>query len=181
MDVTQSLNTLRTHYATSLQPTLAQSMAKPGWSILGYPQRPTQWNERKAIESKRQDAGVVEERILYYADFYDLKTILKKNWQDFAPALGEWKRLEVWLDELERLRDPDAHRRELLPHQKNLILGISGEIRNRIVRYRSKQEVAEDYFPRLESVRDSLGSIWTPATGSKPFFILRSPCARVMQ
>jgi hypothetical protein len=109
---------------------------------------------------------VVEERILYYADFYDLGTVLKKNWQEFSPALGDWKTMEVWLKELERLRDPDAHRRELLPHQKHLIIGISGEIRNRIVRYRSKRETAEDYFPRIESIRDSLGNIWTPAAGS---------------
>jgi hypothetical protein len=70
--------------------------------------------------------------------------------------------MRVWLKELERYRDPDAHRRELLPHQKHLILGLSGEIRSRIVRFRSKQESADDVFPRFESVRDSLGSIWTP-------------------
>lgn len=70
--------------------------------------------------------------------------------------------MEVWLSALERLRDPDAHRRELLPHQKHLALGIEGEIRNRLVRFRSEQETAEDYFPRIESVRDGLGNIWTP-------------------
>ena len=69
--------------------------------------------------------------------------------------------MEVWLNELEQLRDPDAHRRELLPHQKHLILGISGEIRTRLVRYRSKQETSEDYYPRIESARDSLGDIYT--------------------
>lgn len=73
--------------------------------------------------------------------------------------------MEVYLSELERLRDPDAHRRELLPHQKHLILGIGGEIRTRLVRFRSKQETTEDYFPRIESARDSLGSIWTPNAG----------------
>ena len=33
--------------------------------------------------------------------------------------------MEVWLNELEALRDADAHRRELLPHQKHLALGRS--------------------------------------------------------
>jgi HEPN superfamily Swt1-like protein len=120
------------------------------------------WKKRKKSEEKRQEAGVVEERLIYYADFFDLRTILQKNWQEFAPALGDWKTMDVWLGELEKLRDPEAHRRELLPHQKNLISGISGEIRNRLIRYRSKQETTQDYFPRIESVRDSLGSIWTP-------------------
>lgn len=163
MDVTQSLkdaeNALRDFIAAVL-------IAKHGQSWVDHtgvsPDRLAKWTERKETEAKRQQAGVVEERILYYADFYDLGTILKKNWGDFAPALGEWKSMEVWLKELERLRDPDAHRRELLPHQKHLILGISGEIRNRIVRYRNKQETADDFFPRIESARDSLGNIWTP-------------------
>ena len=70
--------------------------------------------------------------------------------------------MDVWLSELEKLRDPEARRRELLPHQKHLAIGISGEIRNRLIRYRSKQETSEDYYPRIESVRDSLGNIWTP-------------------
>ncbi len=108
--------------------------------------------------------------MLYYADFYDIKTILKANWNkvpDFPAALGDWKSIEVWLSELEKLRDPDAHRRELLPHQQNLVLGVAGEIRTRLIRYRSKQETTEDYFPRIESARDSLGNIWTPEKPSR--------------
>jgi hypothetical protein len=124
--------------------------------------RVSRWRERKASEEKRQETGVVEERLLYYADFYDLKTILKKHWGRFTPTFGDWKTMEVYLSALEGLRDPDAHRRELLPHQKHLVLGIGGEIRTRIVRFRSKQETAEDYFPRFESVRDSVGNIWVP-------------------
>lgn len=118
------------------------------------------WNDRKSVEDKRQETGVVEERLIYYADFYDLKTILQKNWNEFAIALGDWKTMEVWLSELEKLRDPDAHRRELLPHQKSLALGISGEIRTRLIKYRSSQETSEDHFPRIESARDSLGNIF---------------------
>ena len=106
---------------------------------------------------------MVDERLIYYADFYDLKTILKKHWANvFAAALGDWKTLEVYLTELEKLRDPDAHRRELLPHQKELVSGISGEIRTRIVRYRSKHETSDDTFPRIECARDSLGNMWVP-------------------
>jgi hypothetical protein len=124
-------------------------------------ERLAKWRERRLIEAKRQQTGVTEERLLYYADFYDLKTILKKHWaQYFGEALGDWKTMEVWLSELARLRDPDAHRRELLPHQHSLALGISGEIRTRIARFRSAQETGESCFARIESVRDSLGTIW---------------------
>jgi hypothetical protein len=113
------------------------------------------------VEEKKHKFGTVEERLMYYADFYDLKTILHKNWEgEFKNALGNWKNMEFLLDELGRFRDPNAHRRELLPH-KHLALGIAGEIRTRLVRYRSKQETNEDYYPRIESARDNLGNIWT--------------------
>lgn len=125
------------------------------------------WQNRKEVEAKRQQSGAVEERLIYYADFYDLRTILKKHWSDegigFSRALGgKWKTIEVFLEEMEKLRDPHAHQRELLPHQEQLILGLSGEIRNRIVRYRSEMETGEDYYPRLESLRDNLGNVWVP-------------------
>lgn len=163
MDVTQALkdteNLLRDFIVVVLQKSLGESWLDT-CGVSG--ERISKWKERKTIEEKRQLSGVVEERLIYYADFYDLKTILKKHWSgEFSKALGEWKTMEVWLTELEKLRDPDAHRRELLPHQKNLILGISGEIRTRLIRYRSKQETSEDYYPRIESARDSLGNIYT--------------------
>ncbi|MGB3402463.1 MAG: hypothetical protein WBA77_07215 [Microcoleaceae cyanobacterium] len=128
------------------------------------PERLDKWKQLKlVVEPKRQAGGVVEERLIYYADFYDLRTILKKHWEgEFYNAFGEWRTMEVWLKELKNLRDLDAHRRELLPHQKHLILGLAGEIRNRLIRYRSKQETSEDFYPRLESVRDSLGTMWIP-------------------
>ncbi len=127
-------------------------------------ERIARWQERRGVEERRQAAGAVEERLLYYADFYDLRPILKKHWDKFAAALGDWKTMDVWLSELEKLRDPDAHRRELLPHQKALAVGISGEIRNRIIRFRSKLETAEDCFPRIECSRDSLGNVATHRT-----------------
>jgi hypothetical protein len=167
MDITQALkdteNALRDFIASVLRKTFGEEWIKH----CGVSQdRIDIWRERKRTEKKKHKAGVADERLIYYADFYDLKTILKKHWSgDFSKALGDWKTIEVWLSELEKLRDPDAHRRELLPHQKNLALGIAGEIRTRLVRFRSKQETSEDYFPRIESARDSLGTIWVPAEG----------------
>lgn len=45
-------------------------------------------------------------------------------------------------------------------------VGIAGEIRTRLVRYRSKQETSEDYYPRIESARDSFGNIYTIESAS---------------
>lgn len=168
MDATQALrdseNALRDFIAITLERSLGPEwVGKCGVTS----ERIAKWSERKADEHKRQEAGVVDERLLYYADFYDLKTILKKHWQgDFSEALGDWRRFEVFFDELARYRDPDAHRRELLPHQQSLVLGIAGEIRSRLVRWRSRRETPSDCFPRIESARDSLGNLWLPSLGT---------------
>lgn len=169
MDITQALkdteNSLRDFIGLGLRKNFGHDwIERSGVS----PDRIKVWRERKNTESRRQGAGVVEERLLYYADFYDIRTILQKNWgrmKELPDALGEWKTIEVWLNELEKLRDPDAHRRELLPHQKSLAVGIAGEIRIRLIRYRSKLETVEGYFPKIESARDCLGNIWTQEAG----------------
>lgn len=165
MDVTQALrdteNALRDFIAARLE----QSLGSNWIDACGVtPERVDKWKARKDEEGRRQEAGVVDERLLYYADFYDLKTILKKHWQgDFSDALGEWKRFEVFFDELAAYRDPDAHRRELLPHQQDLVHGIAGDVGSRLVRWRSRHETTDDCFPRIESARDSLGNLWVPS------------------
>ena len=162
IDITQALkdaeNSLRDFIAIVLHAKLGESwLENCGISS----KKLEKWKEHKVDEEQRQESGVVEERLIYYADFDDLRIILQQNWSgEFSDAFGEWKRMEVFLTELKNLRDPDAHRRELMPHQKYLILGIAGDIRTRLVRYRSKKETSEDYYPRIESARDSLGNIY---------------------
>jgi hypothetical protein len=180
IDATQALkdaeNSLRDFIAFMLSRRFGEKWEDEGGVTLDRLER---WRNRKTEEAKRQQTGIVEQRLIYYADFYDLSTILKKHWSTvFSEALGDWKTYEVFLDELEKLRDPDAHRRELLPHQKHLIIGIAGEIRTRIVRYRSKQETSADYYPRIESVADNLGNIYT--YGMRPISIVFTKmCLRI--
>ena len=164
IDISQALRDAENSLRDFIASELSRSLGSDWENSCGVPaERLAKWKERKEVEAQRQETGVVDERLIYYADFYDLKTILKKHWANvFSAALGDWKTLEVYLTELEKLRDPDAHRRELLPHQKQLVSGISGEIRARIVRYRSKRETSDDIFPRIESARDSLGNMWVP-------------------
>lgn len=173
MDATRALKDAENVLRDFISHTLERAYGEEWVNECGVTdERISKWRERKVIEAKRQETGVTEERILYYADFYDLKTILKKHWDKyFSEALGDWKTMDVLLAELEKLRDPDAHRRELLPHQHHFALGISGEIRTRISRYRSKQETGESYFPRIESARDSLGNIFT--TGQNGYVATR--------
>jgi hypothetical protein len=162
-DVTQALKDAENTIRDFISFILSQTLGTDWENKCGVPpDRLARWKERKSSELKRQDSGAADERLIYYADFYDLKTILHKNWQHFSPALGDWKTTEVWLSELEKLRDPEAHRRELLPHQKNLILGIAGEFRTRIARYRSRKETSDSYYPRIEFAADNLGNICKP-------------------
>lgn len=123
------------------------------------PERIEKWKERKEEEQKKLAAGNIEPRLLYYADFYDLETILSKHWSLFSPCFGDWKTMEVYLGKMGDFRNPDAHRRQLLPAQEQLLCGISGEIRNAITNYRSKRALADEFFPRIEYVQDSLGNV----------------------
>jgi HEPN superfamily Swt1-like protein len=167
VDITQVLKDTENALRDFISTTLTKSLGGDWPTKCGVSkERVDKWTERKESELKRQKGGVVEARLIYYADFFDIRTILEKNWDKFADALGELKTMRVYLDELEKLRDPDAHRRELLPHQKHLAAGIAGEIRTRLIRYRSKLETSEDYFPRIESARDSIGNVWTPEGSS---------------
>jgi hypothetical protein len=171
IDITQALKDAENALRDFISSILGKKLGSDWANNCGVsPERVQRWQERKSEEEKRQKFGTIDERLIYYADFYDLKTILKKNWEGaFSEAFGDWKTMDVWLDELGRLRDPDAHRRELLPHQKHLAVGIVGEIRTRIVRYRSKQETREDYFPRIENARDNFGNIFPSGTGNSVY------------
>jgi hypothetical protein len=75
---------------------------------------------------------------------------------------------------MEKLRDPNAHRRELKQYQKHLIVGISGELRTRIMKYRGKREEVDDYFPVVEAVTDSLGNNASNTTYAQAI-VARSP------
>jgi hypothetical protein len=82
-DITQALrdteNSLRDFIAVVLRAKLGESwLENCGISS----ERLEKWKERKAEEEKRQESGVVEQRLIYYADFYDLRTILKNIGQE---------------------------------------------------------------------------------------------------
>ena len=80
MDVTQALRDTENSLRDFIAATLERSLGREWLDSCGVtPDRIAKWRERKSEEDRRQEAGVVDERLLYYADFYDLKTMLKKN------------------------------------------------------------------------------------------------------
>jgi hypothetical protein len=38
------------------------------------------WKEKREIEQKKSKGILLESRIIYYSDFYDLYEIINKNW-----------------------------------------------------------------------------------------------------
>jgi hypothetical protein len=131
------------------------------------PEQIKEWEKRKQEDNERHQATTSDEHLINYTDINELKTILLANWEgEFMDTFGDYKLMETYLNILNRYRNPDIHRRPLLTFQKHLILGISGEIRNMIAVYRSYKELDREGFPRIESVRDNLGNVWTPGNPS---------------
>ncbi len=160
MDISESLKTAENSLRDLINYLLSKNLGSQWISLCGIPAtRIVQWEERKALDEKK--FGQSDPRLIYYADFYDLKTILKKCWdKGFSDVFGKLKELEVLLDLLNEIRNPNAHQRDLLPYQKYMAVGISGKIRTEITGYFSKMETGESYYPRIESIQDSLGNTW---------------------
>ena len=77
MDVTQALKDTENSLWDFIAVVLQKAFGENWLDICGVSgERVDKWKERKNAEEKRQQSGVVEERLIYYADFYDLKMIL---------------------------------------------------------------------------------------------------------
>lgn len=116
------------------------------------------WERNRVRESERRGAGIHEERILYYSNFYDLEQIVLESWPLYEPVFKHREQTQVFLQKLRELRNPDAHRRELTDAEKSLIVGMSGELRTQITRYLAERDSPDEYFPKMEMLRDSLGN-----------------------
>lgn len=136
------------------------------------------WSGRQEEDRKRRGSEIADERLLYYADLHDLAPILKRNWQLFSLCLGDWKEIDVYLGRLNDLRHPEVHGRRLLPSEEHLVLGMSGDIRQRVTVYRSRQSAESEFFARIESVKDSLGNVLI-RPGSDPGMLYTRAVLRV--
>lgn len=121
--------------------------------------------DKKKLEDKRDDergrrpAGATSTDLLDYTEFTQLQTlILKTHWDKFAPALNTRKHIETYLSKIAGFRNPTMHARPLLPFEEHLVLGISGELRNRIAIYRNTQEEDSMYYPVVTSITDNFGN-----------------------
>ncbi|MCT2175890.1 hypothetical protein [Dietzia cinnamea] len=112
-----------------------------------------------ADERGRRPASVVSTDLLDYTEFTQLQIlILEKQWDAFAPALGKKKHIDTYLSKIAGFRNPTMHARSLLPFEEHLVLGISGELRNRIAIYRNTTEESSMYYPVVDSITDNFGN-----------------------
>ena len=116
------------------------------------------WEKSREREQHRRSGGLAEDRLIYFSDFFDIETIIRDNWVLFEPVFLDQDQTLVYLSKLRELRNPDAHRRELTESEKALVTGIAGELRTRITRYLSQRDTPDEFFPRIDAMKDSLGN-----------------------
>ena len=133
-----------------------------GWLTRVAPEgKPAEWAKRlEAERGKARTRGEAQpsERLIDYGNLYELLQIADQHWAPLSPALGKQRSFSALLGHLEQLRDPIAHSRQLLPFQCDLAAGIAGYIRNKVTIYLSTQDELGEFFPRMESARDSFGN-----------------------
>ncbi|RZK25587.1 MAG: hypothetical protein EOO43_05140 [Flavobacterium sp.] len=131
------------------------------------PERIKRWFEKKAEEFKKYGL-ITEDRIIYYSDFYDLETIIDKNWEAFNPMLGDKRRFQTFFKEVSKFRNTIAHGRTLTRSQALILEGIFLDLKNQKTMYHNKNENKDDYFIRITKISDNLGNIWTCSHGPRP-------------
>lgn len=128
------------------------------------------WKEKRIIEAKKNKGVSYENRLIYYSEFYDLKTIILKNWERFQPILKDKKRFEVFFSEVENFRNTIAHGRILTSSQESFLYGITTDLKNVILLYHNKNEMKEDFFIQISKINDNLGNVWDiNSSASNPF------------
>lgn len=121
--------------------------------------RLTRWKGRQIEETKRREGRTSSNHdLLDYSDLPDLTSIIRKNWPLFKDSLGSKKTFDVYMDRLEAFRVAVVHSRDLLPFERQILSGVSGEIRNRVTIVLAGSDPDREYFPRLERARDSFGN-----------------------
>jgi len=141
-------------------------------SYLVSEDRIEKWKDKRETAKKKNKGILLENELLYYSDFYDLKTIITKNWELFLDILKDKKRFEIFFSEIENYRNTLAHGRNLISSQENLLKGITSDLKNSITIYHNRNEMKDDFFIQIIKVSDNLGNTWEN-TMSEPIPTLR--------
>jgi len=122
------------------------------------------WHKKRDEYHRKMKGTPTEQRLIYFADFYDIKKVVTSNWPLFKDIFFEKKRFELFFDEVQKCRNELAHGRELLKYQTNLIRGVVGELKTRLIQYRNKNITLDDFFLKIIKINDSIGNIYDSTT-----------------
>ncbi|MGY1804217.1 hypothetical protein ACI78T_13155 [Blastococcus sp. SYSU D00922] len=114
--------------------------------------------EKRDTERGFRRGVVVPEDLLVYTEHRDLVKVVNKRWDQFAGVLGDKKRWTVYSERIAAMRNAPMHGRRLLPFERHLLAGMTGEIGNVVAQHRSSQGPDSQWYPVVESVTDSFGN-----------------------
>ena len=159
MEPAEAINNLEVVLRDLIAKVLSDEFGAEWIARCGTPERIQKWQERRDEEAKKRNGTVVEQRLIYFADFTDLAPIIKKHWPLFKPCLGDRKTFEAYMGRLEDFRNAPMHSRALVDFEQRLVQGMTGEIRNKVTLFQKEVSAADRHFPRIEFVRDSFGRV----------------------
>lgn len=140
--------------------------------------RVQRWQSRMDDEKNRaRGKGQIPKqdgRLLDYSELFELRDLLHKRWDEFAPVFGNKSRTLALLDEIESYRNDIAHSRPLQPFQAQLVAGVAGLIRNKVVLALSSSDATGSHYPSFTFARDSFGQELAGAPSDEPYIIVSS-------
>ncbi len=157
MEPTEAINNIEVVLRDLITHILFERFGSEWIEQCGSSEKIERWQARRKEEAAKRDGTVVEQRLIYFADFTDLLPIIKQHWELFLPCLGDKKTFEIYMGRLEDFRNAPMHSRALVDFEQRLIQGMAGEIRNRVTLFQTDAKAADRHFARIEVVRDSFG------------------------
>lgn len=125
------------------------------------------WFAKRKVEQNKNDGFLFEKRIIFYADFEDLNTIIDKNWNSFLPVLQDKKRFQVFFNEVYQFKKIINSNLPLIQSQENLLSGIVMDLKNAITVYNNKENLVDDYFISIKKISDNLGNSWSKSDANQ--------------
>ena len=105
--------------------------------------------------------------LLAFTDTRHLTRIIEDNWDRLSRSYKNKVRTAVAFEALNSYRNTVGHNRELRPFERDLLSGISGQVRNQVALYLTNQNAPRRFYPVIESAVDSLGNL--PSYGFQQF------------
>jgi hypothetical protein len=117
------------------------------------------WKDNQIRETAKRRGVNTENRLIYYSEIYDLRTIIIKNWDHiFSDVFVDRKKFEVFHSIVEDCRNSISHSRDVPNYQKKMIESIVDDFRTKIVLYNTKFNQPENFFITILKAADNYGN-----------------------